>query len=274
MAGRHAIRGAALNALDTPVIRTAAAAMTMGAMLGVAMPTSQASEEVSGAEAVAALAVANTTEAEDVQVPSATEPVQAPADGNLSVSSTNSEDATQYQIEVELPQAPEPEVVDTPAEAPVQAEAPVAQQTVQTPAQTPAQEPVAQQAQAPAAAPAQAPAANAAGIRAQILAYARQFIGTPYVFGGATPGGFDCSGFVSYVFNANGFSMGRTTGAMAAQYRQIPASQAQPGDLVMWGTYHVGIYTGNGMHIAAHRPGKPLSEAPLYGSYYFLRVIG
>lgn len=89
-----------------------------------------------------------------------------------------------------------------------------------------------------------------------IVSIAKQFAGTPYVWGGSTPAGFDCSGFISYVLNQAGYDTGRTS---AAGYYSMSAkvSNPQPGDLVFFsGTYtpgisHVGIYIGNGQMISA-----------------------
>ena len=107
---------------------------------------------------------------------------------------------------------------------------------------------------------------EATGKAAQLIAKAEQYLGTPYVWGGYSPSGFDCSGFVSYVVNncGAGFSFGRLT---AESWRQqcsiISASQARPGDLVFFqGTYntsgasHVGIYLGGGkmIHCGSVRP--------------------
>ncbi|MFV0253584.1 MAG: C40 family peptidase [Beutenbergiaceae bacterium] len=101
---------------------------------------------------------------------------------------------------------------------------------------------------------------------------ARRYIGTPYVYGGASPSGFDCSGFTSYVFAQVGISLPRTSSAQRYAGTVIPASEARPGDLI-WAPGHVGIYTGNGNHIAARRPGTALYEGPIYLSNpVFIRV--
>ena len=96
-----------------------------------------------------------------------------------------------------------------------------------------------------------------------VVSYAESFIGVPYVYGGTTPSGFDCSGFVQYVYNHFGVSLPRTTTQQENFGTQIPVSQAQPGDLYFWGNkgsaYHVAICVGNGKYIAAPEPGQSVS---------------
>ncbi|MDD7504875.1 MAG: NlpC/P60 family protein [Actinomycetaceae bacterium] len=121
--------------------------------------------------------------------------------------------------------------------------------------------------------PTQAAVPSDGTLGSKIVAIARQYQGVPYVWGGSTPAGFDCSGFTSYVYAQVGISLPRTDAGQRGAGTVVPASQAQPGDL-MWWPGHVAIYTGNGMHIAAHRPGKPLSEIPNYGAPTYIRLAG
>lgn len=91
-----------------------------------------------------------------------------------------------------------------------------------------------------------------------------QFLGVPYVYGGASPAGFDCSGFTSYVYGLHGISLSRSSYDQAGAGVAISAADAQPGDLViMNGAGHVGIYIGGGQIIHSPRPGKSVEVASL-----------
>ena len=88
-----------------------------------------------------------------------------------------------------------------------------------------------------------------------VLSIAAALSGIPYVYGGSTPAGFDCSGFTMYIFAKVGVSLPRT--AAAQQAAATPVSNPQPGDLVFFGypAYHMGIYAGNGMMYDSPRTG-------------------
>ena len=107
----------------------------------------------------------------------------------------------------------------------------------------------------------------------KIIASAKKHIGVPYVWGGMTPSGFDCSGLVQYVFAENGVNVPRTT---ALQYKigtSVSKSNLKPGDLVFFkNTYdagrtvtHVGIYVGNNMMLHC---GDPIQYESLTKSYW------
>ena len=115
---------------------------------------------------------------------------------------------------------------------------------------------------------------------AAIYKEAQKYVGTPYVWGGSTPEtGFDCSGYVCWVYNQNGYDVGRTTANGLWQKSQhISEAEAKPGDLVFFeGTYdtpgksHVGIYLGNGMMVSA---GDPIKYANIHSSYWEKHLAG
>lgn len=106
----------------------------------------------------------------------------------------------------------------------------------------------------------------------RIVAIAKQYVGVPYVYGGATPAGFDCSGFTSFVYAQVGISIPRSSSGQHALGGRVPASAAPVGALMTWDG-HTGIYLGGGMHIAARQPGTPLSISPIYRSGAVYHVL-
>lgn len=116
-------------------------------------------------------------------------------------------------------------------------------------------------------------AAGQSVVGASVVETASQFIGvSPYVFGGATPDGFDCSGLVKYVFGLHGIDVAHGVSAQAAAGTRV--SDPQPGDLVIFPNFHVGIYAGNGQMIDAPTEGRMVELGGLDagGSYYFVRL--
>lgn len=96
----------------------------------------------------------------------------------------------------------------------------------------------------------------------RISEYAKRFLGVPYVWGGATPKGFDCSGLVQYAYDEFKVTIGRTTWDQISQGNRIERSNLKPGDLIFFGSKetpnnptHVGMYIGNNEFIHAPRPG-------------------
>ncbi|MDK1726773.1 C40 family peptidase [Dellaglioa algida] len=101
----------------------------------------------------------------------------------------------------------------------------------------------------------------------KVISVAKAYIGTPYVWGGSTPSGFDCSGFTQYVFAKVGINLNRNTIGQESNVTKKSTAAAQPGDLLFWGaqgsTYHVGIYLGGGQYIAAPEPGQNVKVGTL-----------
>lgn len=157
--------------------------------------------------------------------------------------------AAQQQAAAQAQQEAAAQQAATQVQQPVQNQAP-AQQTQQ----------VQQQAQPAQVQQPQQQVVSTSADGAAIAAYAQSFIGTPYVWGGSTPSGFDCSGLTQYVYAHFGKQIGRNTIAQESAGAHIPVSQAQVGDLLFWGTpgstYHVAIYLGGNSFVAAPEPGQ------------------
>ncbi|MBP3674697.1 MAG: SH3 domain-containing protein [Oscillospiraceae bacterium] len=115
---------------------------------------------------------------------------------------------------------------------------------------------------------------------AKIVETAKKYLGVPYVWGGASPSGFDCSGFVYYVTRSLGFNTSRTLSAMYKQGTPVEKSDLQPGDIVFFkntyksGISHVGIYVGDGKFIHSPHTGSVVSYADLNSDYYTNHYYG
>jgi peptidoglycan DL-endopeptidase CwlO len=102
-----------------------------------------------------------------------------------------------------------------------------------------------------------------------VVGIAMQYLGVPYVWGGSTPSGFDCSGFTSYVYAQVGISLPHYTGAQYQMGVPVPSDQLEPGDLVFFdGLGHVGIYIGGGEFIHAPHTGTVVSIDSLSEPWY------
>jgi len=103
--------------------------------------------------------------------------------------------------------------------------------------------------------------------------------GIMYVYGGTTPAGFDCSGFVRYVFNNCGITLKRVSrDQYAYNGESVAKSELQPGDLVFFGSggyvSHVGIYAGGGQMIHSPSTGKSICYTSINSNYYLSHYIG
>lgn len=118
-----------------------------------------------------------------------------------------------------------------------------------------------------------------AGLGAKAAALAQLELGAPYVFGGYSPRGFDCSGLVYYVYGRLGVSLPRTAESQFSKLPPVALEALQPGDLVFFngdptGYMHVGIYIGNGWFVHAPGTGKTVSGAKLDNVYWKAHYIG
>jgi cell wall-associated NlpC family hydrolase len=113
---------------------------------------------------------------------------------------------------------------------------------------------------------------------AGIIATAKKYIGVPYLWGGSTPSGFDCSGFVQFVFKAHGISLPRVSRDQYTAGYAVSKSNLKPGDLVFFntsgsGVSHLGIYLGNDQFIHASTS-KGVTVSQLSGAYWASRYVG
>jgi peptidoglycan DL-endopeptidase CwlO len=117
--------------------------------------------------------------------------------------------------------------------------------------------------EAPAALPAPAPSRYGG-----VVGIAMQYLGTPYVYGGSSPSGFDCSGFVMYVYAQIGVSLPHNAAAQYGFGTPVDRSQLQPGDLVFFnGLGHNGIYIGGGSFIHSPHTGDVVKISSISGWY-------
>lgn len=126
-----------------------------------------------------------------------------------------------------------------------------------------------QQASSQAAQPAKQQASTQSSSTAQtVVNAAKTQIGKPYVWGATGPNAYDCSGLVQYAYSQAGKNIGRTTYQQAGAGQHVSVSQAQAGDILMWGDYHDAIYVGNNQYVHAPQPGQNVTQATI--SSYFM----
>lgn len=126
-----------------------------------------------------------------------------------------------------------------------------------------------------AAAVAPTPASASGPTGADLVAEARKYVGVPYVWGGATPQGLDCSGLVKLSLSALGVDMPRVAREQMTQGTPVASlDQAEPGDLLVFdGGSHIGIYLGEGRMIDAPKPGDRVRERDVYETPTAIRRV-
>ena len=119
---------------------------------------------------------------------------------------------------------------------------------------------------------------ESSSIGQQIATYAQKFVGYPYVYGGTSPSGFDCSGFVQYIYRQFGYSINRTATAKLSNGYSVSYDNLRPGYLVFFGygssASHVGMYIGNGQIVHAQNSSTGVVITSLSDSWYASRYIG
>jgi len=111
--------------------------------------------------------------------------------------------------------------------------------------------------------------------RQNVVEIARKHVGAPYRWGGSSPEGFDCSGFVRYVYAQVGVSLPHNAAKQYIFGAAVSRDRLQPGDLVFFdGLRHNGIYVGNGQFIHARRSGKHVTISTLDETWYAKRWVG
>ncbi|WP_436645074.1 C40 family peptidase [Latilactobacillus sakei] len=196
----------------------------------------------------------------------------APAQQQSSVAtSTSTSQATQVQTQTQTSQTSTSVAPTAPAQsASTQQSAPAQQQT-----QTQNTTNTASSSNTTATTPTQTPKAPAqtSGNAQTVINAALSQIGTPYVWGGSTPGvGLDCSGLVQYAYSRAGVSLGRITTAQEGAGQRVSLNSLQPGDIIFWGgagaSYHDAIYIGGGQYVHAPQPGESVKIGTI--SSYFM----
>lgn len=195
------------------------------------------------------------------QVPAANVASNATADAQTAVASVNNAQQAATTNNASVATAP----VQTNTAATAQQTSAAAQNTTAT---KPAQHQT-QQASSQAAQPAKQQASTQSSSTAQtVVNAAKSQIGKPYVWGATGPNAYDCSGLVQYAYSQAGKNIGRTTYQQAGAGQHVSVSQAQAGDILMWGDYHDAIYVGNNQYVHAPQPGQNVTQATI--SSYFM----
>ncbi|OII37339.1 hypothetical protein BIU98_16240 [Curtobacterium sp. MMLR14_010] len=250
-----------------PVVIAVAAGM-FGTM---AVPAAFAATQQTGAsDAAAAQQAVRTTESQQLTVSDAAALADTSRDG-FSATSTATLDARKHAADVQAARAAAAKQYASytgPTATDYLASSTTSTASASTAAGTTA-------AAAVPAAAAAAPAANTPFSLPAVVATAKQYIGTPYVFGGATPAGFDCSGYVMFVYAQYGINLAHSVPLQDAAGTTIPESEAQPGDVVIFNNEaHDGFYMGNGMIMDAPKPGGAVSIRPIWTSDYHIVRFG
>ncbi|KQS98732.1 glycoside hydrolase [Cellulomonas sp. Leaf395] len=257
-AARHRATGRSLTALDDIAAASAEGMATAGRRSAAAVLTSGLVVSMAGTPSHAAQSTESAWAFGSVDTAALTEPARAALASQVVVPT---DVAWTFEAPAVTAVAPPP----PPAPA---APAPASRSRERAATAAPADSTVATPAEAPA--PAIAVPASANGNA--IVEIGMRYVGVPYVAGGTTPDGFDCSGFTSYVFAQVGISLPRTSSAQRNAGTVVSRADAQPGDLI-WSPGHISIYIGDNLQIDSPRPGKTIQVREIWqSSPTFIRV--
>lgn len=239
------------------------AVVTVSAMLGAAVPAASAGNAVAGTTVTATRSFPKTTTAKRDFL---AEHTSTDIESNADWGGIESLDVPQTESQAEKDQKAQEQ-----AEAEAQAQAQAAQAQTQTQAEAQTASRSSERADISSV-----PTAPASATGQALADYALQFQGYPYVSGGNTPSGWDCSGFVQWVFAQFGVSLPHYSGAQMSVGTAVGSiAEAAPGDIIV-NTQHAAIYIGNGMVINALNPAQGTqvtSLAVFSGGYAIRRVL-
>ena len=254
----------------TTTANTVSVATTAPVQTNTAANVQQAATPTANTASVATTAPVQTNTAANAQ--QATAPVAQPAQQTATTTaSANTQAAPAQTNYVQTNTAATTKQASTaPTQSNTTYTAPAQNNTAAKPAQQQAQP--TQQASSQAAttqtAKPQASTQSNSSTAQTVVSAAQSQIGKPYVWGATGPNAYDCSGLVQYAYSQAGKNVGRTTYQQAGAGQHISVSQAQAGDILMWGDYHDAIYVGNNQYVHAPQPGQNVTQASI--SSYFM----
>lgn len=236
----------------------------------VAQPAQQAATTTANTASVATTTPVQTNTAAPVQQATASvaQPAQQPATTAASAN-TQAAPAKTYYVQTNTA-ATTKQVSTASTQSNTTYTAPAQNNTAAKPAQQqvqPTQQASSQAATTQTAKP-QASTQSNSSTAQTVVSAAQSQIGKPYVWGATGPNAYDCSGLVQYAYSQAGKNVGRTTYQQAGAGQHISVSQAQAGDILMWGDYHDAIYVGNNQYVHAPQPGQNVTQASI--SSYFM----
>lgn len=236
----------------------------------VAQPAQQAATTTANTASVATTTPVQTNTAAPVQQATASvaQPAQQPA-ATAASANTQAAPAKTYYVQTNTV-ATTKQVSTASTQSNTTYTAPAQNNTAAKPAQQqvqPTQQASSQAATTQTAKP-QASTQSNSSTAQTVVSAAQSQIGKPYVWGATGPNAYDCSGLVQYAYSQAGKNVGRTTYQQAGAGQHISVSQAQAGDILMWGDYHDAIYVGNNQYVHAPQPGQNVTQASI--SSYFM----